>query len=70
MAEFLSGSDVFVNLPTGHGKPEYIIWLHSSAEIEPASKAAKPFPIRKHSRMQNLSEKKSEILQQFTGKKL
>ena len=21
VAEFLSGSDVFVNLPTGHGKP-------------------------------------------------
>ena len=35
VAEFLSGSDVFVNLPTGHGKPwKYIIWPHSSLEIE------------------------------------
>ena len=33
-------------------------------------KAAQPFSKRKHSRMQNLPEKKSETLQQFTRKKL
>ena len=47
--------------------PEYIIWLHSSVEIE--------FP-KEQSHFPNesmvvckiyLSEKKSEILQQFTG---
>ena len=46
--------------------PEYIIWLHSSVEIE-LPKQQSHFP---NESMQNLPEKKSEILQQFTGKKL
>ena len=65
---FLSGSDVFVNLPTGHGEP----WIYHMAPLvsgDWTSKAAKPFSKWKHSRMQNLPGEKSEILQEFTGKK-
>ena len=38
VAEFLSGSDVFVNLPMGYMERPYyiivIIWFHSSVAIE------------------------------------
>ena len=66
VAEFLSGSDVFVNLPTGYGKP----LIYHMAPGDWTFKAAQPFSKRKHSRMQNLPEKETETLQQFTRKKL
>ena len=50
VAEFLSGSDVFVNLPTGHGKP--LIY-----HMTPLVKAAQLVSKRKHSSMQNLPER-------------
>ena len=57
VAEFLSGSDVFVNLPTGYGKP---LMYHMVPVVSGDStfKAAQSFSKRKHSRMQNLPEKK------------
>ena len=42
-AEFLSGSDVFVKLPTGYGKSLVIIWLHLPVAIE-LSKQHSNFP--------------------------
>ena len=69
VAEFLSGSDVFVNLPTGYGKP-LIYHMAPLVSGDWTFKAAQPFSKRKHSRMQNLTEKKSETLQQLTRKKL
>ena len=68
VAEFLTESDIFVNLPTGYGKP---LMYHMAPLVSGdwTFKAAQPFSKRKHSRMQNLAEKKSESLQQFSRKK-
>ena len=59
-------SDVFVNLPMGYGKFNI---SDGSTRGDWTFKAAQPFSKRKHSRMQNLPEKKSETLQQSTRKK-
>ena len=67
VAEFLSGSDVF--LPTGYRKP-LIYHMAPLVRGDRTFNAAQPFSKRKHRRVQNLPEKRSETLQQFTRKKL
>ena len=57
VSEFLSGSDVFINLPTGYGKP-LIYHMAPLVSGDRTFKAVQPFSKRKHSPMQNLPEKK------------
>ena len=67
VAEFLSGSDVFVNLRDMES-PQYITWLHSSVAIE-LSKQHSHFPNESIVVRKIYPKKKSETLQQFTRKK-
>ena len=57
VTKFLSRGDVFVNLPTGYGK-HLIYHMTPPVSGDLTFKVAQPFSKRKHSRMQNLPEKK------------